>query len=144
MGLVVLLFLVVKFAIYAGFFFLISKVLDIGTPMDSLRAALHRTWLGAAATIATLVVFIFLRFGNVAVETNQQVQTVVIWLLRAAVWIWVTAQVYRVTRWRKWKLAVVVLAGLALNAAIDIGLYRLQGTSHGFMPSFGHWEFRLC
>src|SRR5690348_10111673 len=144
MGLVVALFLVVKFAIYAGFFFLVSKALDIGTPLDSLRAALHRTWLGAAATIATLVVFIFLRFGNVAVETNQQVQTVVIWVLRAAVWIFVTTQVYRVTRWRKGKLAVVVLAGLALNAAIDFGLYRLQGTSNAFMPSFGHWQFRLC
>jgi hypothetical protein len=144
MALVVALFLAVKFAIYAGFFFLIAKVLDIGTPMDALRAALHRTWMGAAATIASLVVFIFLRFGNVAVETNQQVQTVVIWVLRAAIWIFVTTQVYRVTRWRKGKLAVVVLAGLALNAAIDFGLYRLQGTQHGFMPSFGHWEFRLC
>jgi hypothetical protein len=144
MALVVALFLAAKFAIYAGFFFLISKALDIGTPLDSLRAALHRTWLGAAATIAALVVFIFLRFGNVAVETNLQVQTVVIWLLRLGIWIFVTTQVYRVTRWRKGKLAVVVLAGLVLNAAIDFGLYRLQGTSHGFMPSFGHWEFRLC
>jgi hypothetical protein len=144
MALIVGLFLAAKFAIYAGYFFLIAKVLDIGAPLDALRAALHRTWLGAAATIASLVVFIFLRFGNVAVETNQQVQTVLIWVLRAGVWIFVTAQVYRVTRWRKGKLAVVVLAGLALNAAIDFGLYRLQGTPNGFMPSFGHWEFRLC
>jgi hypothetical protein len=144
MPLIVGLFLVVKFVIYAGFFFLISKALDIGTPMDALRAALHRTWIGAAATITLLVVFMFLRLGNVAVETNQQVQMVLIWVLRAAVWTFVTTQVYRVTRWRKGKLAVVVLAGLALNAAIDFGLYRLQGTSHGFMPSFGHWEFRLC
>ena len=144
MGLLVGLVLVAKFIVYAGFFFLISKALDIGTSMDALRAALHRTWLGAAATIATLVVFIILRFANVAPETNQQVQTVLIWVLRAGVWIFVTTQVYRVTRWRKGKLAAVVLAGLALNAAIDFGLYRLQGTPGGFMPSFGHWEFRLC
>jgi hypothetical protein len=144
MALIVALFLAVKFAIYAGFFYLIARALDIGAPLDALRAALHRTWLGAAATIASLVVFMFLRFSNVAVEVNQQVQTVLIWVLRAAVWIFVAAQVYRVTRWRKGKLAVIVLAGLALNGAIDFGLYRLQGTQHGFMPSIGQWEFRLC
>src|SRR5437016_2793729 len=127
MPLFVVLFLAAKFAIYCGFFFLVARVLGIGTPWDALRAGLHRTWLGAAATIVTLVVFIFLRFADVAVETNLRVQTVVIWLLRAALWIFVSTHVYRVTRWRKGKLAALVLAGLALNAAIDFGLYRLQG-----------------
>ena len=54
MGLVVALFLLVTFAIYAGFFFLISKALDIGTPLDSLRAALHRTWLGGVGVLSQL------------------------------------------------------------------------------------------
>ena len=145
MPLFVLLFLTLKFAVYTGFFFLVAKLVDIGTPMDALRAALHRTWLGAAATMATLVAFIFLRLGNVEAETNHRIGTVLVWLFRAAVWIMVTTYVYRVTRWRKGKLAVVVLAGLALNLAIDCGLYWLQGTGDNrFMPSIGHWQFRLC
>jgi hypothetical protein len=143
-ALFVLLFLALKFAVYWGFFFLIARLLDIGAPMDALRAALHRSWLGATATIVTLVIFIFLRFGNVEAETNHRVGTGLIWLLRAAVWVYVTTHVYRVTRWRKGKLAVVALAGLALNLAIDVGLDRLEGPGGRFMPSIGHWQFRLC
>jgi hypothetical protein len=112
-------------------------------PLDSLRAGLHRTWLGAAATIATLVVFIFLRFGNADPQTNRLVGTVLLWLLRAGLWTYVTTHVYRVTRWRKGKLAVAVLAGLALDLAIDVGLGRLQAARPDFLPSFGSWDFRL-
>ncbi len=53
-------------------------------------------------------------------------------------------RVYRTTRWRKGKLAVMVLAGLALNLAIDLGLERLQGPDRPLIPSFGSWDFRLC
>jgi hypothetical protein len=144
MALFVALFLASKFVLYCGFFFLLSKLLDIGTPFDSLRAGLHRTWLGGAATLVTLVVYMFLHMGGVSPEQNRLIGTVVIWLLRAAVWIFVVTHVYRVTRWRKGKLAIVVLSGLALNFGIDYGLDRLQGSEGGFMPSLGDWEFRLC
>jgi hypothetical protein len=65
------------------------------------------------------------------------------WVLRLAIWVWVTTRVYRVTRWRKGKLAAVTAAGLALEFAVDFGLTRLQ-ESHPFMPVLGEWEFRLC
>src|SRR5258706_10984065 len=141
MPLVVVLFLVAKFALYCGYFYLISLALRIGTPVDSLRASFHRTWLGGAATLVTLVVFMFLHLGGVSVEQNRRVGTALIWLLRLALWIFVTTRVYRVTRWRKGKLAIVSLLGLALNFGVDFGLDRLQGRGGDFMPSLGHWEF---
>jgi len=144
MGLFVALFLAGKFLLYCGFFYLAARLLDIGTPIDSLRAGMHRTWLGGAATLVTLVVYMFLHMGGVSLETNRLIGTVVIWLLRIAVWTFVATQVYRVTRWRKGKLAILVLSGLALNFAVDFGLDRLQGAHGGFMPSLGDWEFRLC
>jgi hypothetical protein len=144
MGLFVALFLAGKFVLYCGFFFLLSKLLDIGTPVDALRAGMHRTWLGGAATMIVLVVYMFLHMGGVSPAANRLVGTVVIWLLRLAVWTFVATQVYRVTRWRKGKLAILVLAGLTLNFAVDFGLDRLQGRNGGFMPSLGDWEFRLC
>ena len=144
MPLVVTLLLAGKAAVYCGFFFLLARLLDIGTPVDALRAGLYRLCLGAAATIATLVIFIFLRFGSVEPETNHRVGTAAIWLFRAAIWTFAATHVYRVTRWRKGKLAVLVLAGLALDAAIDFGLYRLQGAGVGAVPSFGSWVFRIC
>ena len=140
----VALFLAVKFAIYCGFFYLLALALQIGTPFDAVRAGIHRTWLGASATLVTLVAFMFLHLAGLSVEHNRLVGTVLLWILRAAVWTWVATWVYRVTRWRKGKLAIVVLAGLALNFAIDFGLDRLQGPGGAFMPSFGHWDFRLC
>jgi len=144
MPLVVALFLAGKFAIYCGFFFLIGKALDIGVPFDAVRAGIHRTWLGAAATMVVLVAYIFMHMGGAPVEQSRFVGSILIWALRAAIWIFVATWVYRVTRWRKGKLAIVVLAGLALNFAIDFGFDRLQGTHGAFMPSFGHWDFRLC
>ena len=52
--------------------------------------------------------------------------------------------VYRVTRWRKGKLALAVLLGLALNVGVDVGLARLQSEGRAFMPSIGQWDFRIC
>jgi hypothetical protein len=141
MGFVALL-LAATFALYAGFFYLLARVLVMGTPVDALWAALHRTWLGAAGTLVLLVVFIFLRMGDVSLETNRFVGTVVLWALRSAVWVWVATRVYRVTRWRKGKLAVALLAGLAFNLGIDFALERLS-SNRAWIPSFGSWEFRL-
>jgi hypothetical protein len=133
--------LVAELAIYGGFFFLISKVLDIGVPLDALWAAVHRAWLGAAGTLLLLVVHIFLRLGGAEPDTLELAVTVAVWFIRAGVWTWVTTRVYRVTRWRKWKLAVVVAGGLALNGGVEFGLSRLGAWS---APSFGSWVFRLC
>ena len=60
MGFVALL-VAAKFALYLGFFFLLARILDVGTPLDALRASAHRTWLGAAATLATLMSYMVLR-----------------------------------------------------------------------------------
>jgi hypothetical protein len=141
MGFVALL-LAGTLALYAGFFYLLARALDMGTPVDALWAAMHRTWLGAAGTLVLLVVFIFLRMGEVSLETNRLVGTVVLWGLRTGVWVWVATRVYRVTRWRKGKLAVALLAGLALNLGIDFALERLS-PDRAWIPSFGSWEFRL-
>jgi hypothetical protein len=141
MGFVALL-IAVMFALYGGFFYLLARALDIGTPIDALWAAMHRSWLGAAGTLALLVVFIFLRMANAPLETNRLVGTVVLWGLRIGIWAWVATRVYRVTRWRKGKLAIVLLAGLALNFGIDFGLERLS-PDRALIPSFGSWEFRL-
>lgn len=140
MGFVALL-LLAEFVLYAGFFFLLSKILDIGVPLDALRAAVHRAWLGAAGTLLLLVVHIFLRLGNAELDTMLRAGAMAVWLVRAGIWTWVTTRVYRVTRWRKWKLAVVVVAGLALNYGVEYGLSRLGAWS---APTFGSWIFRLC
>jgi len=140
----VALFLALKFALYCGFFYGISLALQIGTPIDALRAGFHRTWLGAAATLVSLVLYMILHLAGSSPERTQLAGAVAIWILRAAVWTWVATWVYRVTRWRKGKLAIVVLLGLALNFAVDFGLARLQGEGKVFMPSFADWEFRLC
>src|SRR5258706_2933623 len=102
--------LVAEFALYGGFFYLISKLLDIGVPLDALWAAVHRAWIGAAGTLLLLVVHIFLRLGGAEPETLALAGSIAVWLIRAGIWTWVTTRVYRVTRWRKWKLAVVVAA----------------------------------
>jgi hypothetical protein len=141
MGFVALL-IAVLFVLYGGFFYLLARVLDMGTPVDALWAAMHRSWLGAAGTLVLLVVFIFLRMANAPLETNRLVGTVVLWGLRIGIWAWVATRVYRVTRWRKGKLAIVLLAGLALNFGIDFGLERLS-PDRALIPLFGSWEFRL-
>lgn len=130
------------FLVYSGFFYLVALALQMGVPLDAVRAGLHRTWLGAAATLATLVIHIFLRLADVSPETLRTTGLVAAWVLRAALWIWVTTWVYRVTRWRKGKLAVVVALGLALNLGVDLGLARL-GPDRMPVPAFGSWEFRL-
>jgi hypothetical protein len=140
----VALFLALKFALYSGFFYGISLALQIGTPIDALRAGFHRTWLGAAATLVSLVLYMILHLAGSSPEGTQVAGAAALWFLRVAIWIWVATWVYRVTRWRKGKLAIVVLIGLALNFAVDFGLARLQGEWHVFMPSFADWEFRLC
>jgi hypothetical protein len=125
--------------VYAGFFYLLSLVLQIGTPLDAVWAGLYRTGLGAVATLVTLVVHIFFRMAMASPESLDLAGDISVWVLRIAVWLWVATWVYRVTRWRKGKLAVVVLAGLALNFGIDYGLHKAA-----FVPAFGTWAFRLC
>ena len=138
MGTIVLL-IAGSVVVYAAFFYLISLVLQIGTPLDAVWASLYRTGLGSAAAMATLVIHIMFRMFFASPETTELAGHVAVWVLRLAVWIWVTTWVYRVTRWRKWKLAVVVLAGLALNVGMDYGLQKAA-----LVPSFGTWAFRLC
>jgi hypothetical protein len=126
------------FVVYGAFYYLISLGVQIGTPLDAVWAALYRTGLGVAATLLTLVVHIILRFADVSTQGMETAGRISVWVLRIAVWIWVTTWVYRVTRWRKGKLAVVVLAGLALNFGVDYGLQKAA-----FAPTFGTWVFRL-
>lgn len=138
----VTVFLVATFFLYLGFYFLVAWVLRMGTPMDAVWASLHRVGLGGTATLLLLVVFIFLRLADVSLETNMLVGTALLWGLRLGIWTWATIRVYRVTRWRKWKLAVVVVAGLALNLGIDAASSRFLSTGP-LKPSFNSWEFRL-
>ena len=138
MGTVVLL-IFGSAVVYGIFFYLLSLSLQMGTPLDAVWASLYRTGMGAAATLVTLVVHIAFRMFLSSEETMTLAVEVATWVLRAAIWIWVATWVYRVTRWRKWKLAVSVAAGLALNFGIDYGLQKAA-----FMPSFGTWAFRLC
>lgn len=128
-----------SFVVYGGFFYLIALALRIGTPIDAVWAGLYRTGLGVGATLATLVVHIMMRMLFVSPEGIELAGHLSVWALRIAVWIWVATWVYRVTRWRKGKLAVLVLAGLALNFGIDAVLQRAA-----FLPAFGTWAFRLC
>ena len=74
-------------------------------------------------------------------DTLARAGSIAVWIIRAGIWTWVTTRVYRVTRWRKWKLAVVVAAGLALNVGVEFGLSQLGDWS---APAFGSWIFRLC
>jgi hypothetical protein len=132
-----------EFVLYTGFFYLLSRILDIGVPFDALKAGFHRSWLGAGTTVVCLMAFMMLRIAGVSPEANQVVGTALLWLLRLALWTWVATQVYRVTRWRKGKLAIVVAAGLALNLGIDLALLQLE-KREPFMPFLGTWQLRLC
>jgi len=135
----VALLLAGSLVLYAGFFYLLALALQMGTPLDAVWASFYRAGLGAAATLVALVVHISLRMFLVAPEGIELAGHISTWVLRAAIWIWVFTWVYRVTRWRKGKLALAVIAGLALNFGIDYGLQKAA-----FMPSFGSWAFRLC
>lgn len=136
-------FIAAKFVLYCGFFYLSGIALQIGVPLDALRAAFHRTWLGAAATMVCLVAYMILRMSGASFEANHLAGTGLMWVLRLAIWVWVTTRVYRVTRWRKGKLAIVVAAGLALNLGIDLALLQLE-KREPFMPFLGTWQLRLC
>jgi hypothetical protein len=135
----VVLLIAGAFVVYAVFFYLLSLALQIGTPLDAVWASLYRTGVGTAATMVALVVYIAMRMLMAAPETIETVVHVAVWVLRVAVWIWVFTWVYRVTRWRKGKLALGVVAGLALNFGVDLALQKAA-----WMPSFGTWAFRLC
>ncbi len=133
----------VQFVLYGGFFYLSGLVLQMGVPLDALRAAFHRLWIGVAATLVCLVAYMILRLSGASPGTNQTAGEVLVWLLRAGVWTWVETSVYRVTRWRKGKLAISVLAGLALNYGMDAALAKL-GESTPILPALGEWILRLC
>jgi hypothetical protein len=125
--------------VYGIFYYLLSLVLQMGTPLDAVWASLYRSGLGAAATLVTLVVHIFLRMAMASAETLDLAGEISVWVLRTGVWTWVATWVYRVTRWRKGKLALALVAGLVLNIGIDAALRKAA-----FLPSFGSWPFRLC
>lgn len=132
-----------QFVVYGAFFYLHGLVLQMGVPLDALRAAFHRLWIGVAATLVCLVAYMILRLSGASPETLRAVGGALIWLLRAGVWTWVETSVYRVTRWRKGKLAVSVLAGLALNVGMDAALAKL-GESTPLLPALGEWILRPC
>jgi hypothetical protein len=135
----VVLLIAGSLVVYGAFYSLLALALRIGTPIDAVWAGLYRTGLGAAATLVTLVVHIFLRMAMASPEALELGGQISMWVLRVGIWTWVATWVYRVTRWRRGKLAIAVLAGLALNFGIDYGLQKAA-----LMPSFGTWAFRLC
>lgn len=126
-------------ALYCGFFYLLALCLQMGAPLDAVWAGLARTGLSAAATLVALVVHIFFRLAHASPESMELVGEIATWILRAAVWAYVLTRIYRVTRWRKGKLAFGMAAGLALNFGIDAALHRAA-----IEPAFGTWVFRLC
>src|SRR5579862_3898685 len=132
-----------KFVLYAGVFSLLGLILQIGVPIDALRAAFHRSWMGAAATMVCLVGYMITRMLHASPERAAMVVVFLTWALRVAIWTWVVTSVYRVTRWRKGKLALMMAVVLALDFGIDYGLGRLQ-QSHPFLPAMGDWTLELC
>ena len=138
---IVLVLIAGTFAIYCGFFYLLALALQMGTPLDALKAGVVRSGLGLAGTLLSLVVHIFLRLANAPLETMVRASDTAAWAARIGIWVFVLTWAYRVTRWRKWKLAVGVAAGLALNYGIDFALGRL---GEAWTPFFGSWAFRLC
>lgn len=135
--------IVAKFVLLAGVFTGLGLVLQMGTSLDALRAAFHRTWLGAAGTVVVAVVHILARVWGSQPETIGMLSLVVLWGLRLAAAAWVTARVYRVTRWRKGKLALVLVTLLAVDAGADYAVARIE-ESHPFMPTMGTLTLRLC
>jgi hypothetical protein len=131
-----------KFALWCGVFYLLGLILSMGVPLDALKAGFHRTWLGAAATMAGLVVYMIARMLGAAKDTTSFLDVLVTWGLRVGLWLWVVTTVYRVTRWRKGKLAIVMVTVLALDAALDFGLARLN-QDHPFLPALGTWTLRF-
>ncbi len=132
-----------KFALWCGVFYLLGLILPMGVPLDALKAGFHRTWLGAAGTMGGLVVYMIARMLGATRETTTLLDAAVLWTLRLAVWAWVITSVYRVTRWRKGKLAIALATMLALDLAVDTGLARLN-REHPFLPALGWWTMELC
>jgi hypothetical protein len=138
---IVVVLIVGTFALYCGFFYLLALALQMGAPLDALKAGVTRLGLGLAGTLLSLVVHIFLRLANASLETMVRASDAAVWAARLGIWVFVLTWVYRVTRWRKWKLAVGVASGLALNYGVDFALGRL---GEAWTPFFGSWAFRLC
>jgi hypothetical protein len=134
-------YLVAQFVLYLVFYFGMSKALVLGSGLDPVKAAFHRSWLGGGATLGVLVVYMSCRLAKVEPESSRMIGAASVWLLRLPVWILATIWVYRVTRWRKGKLAILVALGLALNLGGDLMIERLLGPG---APAFGQWVFRLC
>lgn len=134
--------LAAKFVLYCGVFYLMALVLQMGTPLDALRAGFHRTWLGAAGTMVCVVATILARLWGSSADVIQALVLVLLWTARLAVTLWVVTTVYRVTRWRKGKLAVVVAVLLALDFGTDLAVSRLQ-EAKPFMPVVGPWLLQL-
>ena len=132
-----------KFALYCGLFYVLGLVLQMGTPLDALRAAFHRTWLGAAGTMVCVVGYMLARLWGSSPEIIQGLILLLLWSARLAATLWVATTVYRVTRWRKGKLAAVVVAVLALDFGVDYGVARIQ-EAHPFLPIVGTWILQLC
>lgn len=132
-----------QFVLYGAFFYLLGLVLQMGVPLDALKGAFHRLWLGVSATLICLVAHMIFRLSGASAETNRMVGSSLAWLLRAGVWVWVATAVYRVTRWRKGKLAISVVAGLALNVGMDAAIERIQ-SSIPILPALGEWVLRPC
>ena len=132
-----------EFVLYLGFFYLLGLILQMGVPFDALRASFHRLWLGAAATMVCMVAYMLMHLWGAGPDTYRPVGAFLIWASRVGIWIWVATSVYRVTRWRKGKLAISVLAGLALSFGIDVALEKLQETTP-VLPALGDWILRLC
>ena len=138
---IVAVLIVAHFAIYCGFFYLLALALQMGAPLDALKAGVTRSGLGFAGTLLSLVVHIFLRLANASLEIMVRASDMAVWAARIGIWVFVLTWAYRVTRWRKWKLAVGVAAGLAVNYGIDFALSRM---GEAWTPFFGSWAFRLC
>lgn len=135
--------LAAKFVLYCGVLYLLSLVLQMGTPLDSVKAGFHRLWTGASGTMAALVGYMLTRLWGTSWENTVLIGTFLLWACRVAAWAWVITTVYRVTRWRKGKLAVSMAVMLALDFGIDFAVGRLQA-SHPFLPYLGNWPLQLC
>ncbi|HLY10889.1 MAG TPA: hypothetical protein VKW04_16425 [Planctomycetota bacterium] len=132
-----------KFALWCGVFYLLGLILQMGVPFDALKAGFQRTWLGAAATVGGLVVYMIARMLGASTETTTLLGALLLWAFRLAIWAWVVTSVYRVTRWRKGKLAITMGTMLALDVAADLGLEQLH-REHPFLPALGTWTLHFC
>lgn len=132
-----------KFVLLAGVFYGLGLILQMGAPLDALRAAFHRTWLGAAGTMVCVVAYILARLWGSSPEAIRLIGLALLWGLRLAAAAWVLTTVYRVTRWRKGKLAIAMGVLLAVDFGVDYVVGRIQ-ESRPFMPALGEFVLQLC